>query len=165
MSEIPLTVQELGELRRLLEIERIRKRQQLYSHLLDGLRLEEWAELFAEDAIADWGPFGSCRGRAEIVARSRPILAGRRPYQSLHMTTNLWIELTGPASASSRANLMDVANDSALANPVKFFGVYEFDWIRIGGEWKISCQRNRFLWPERTAGADFPLALTPSPLG
>jgi hypothetical protein len=165
ISEQPLSAAEIRELRTLLEIEKIRKQQQLYSHLLDSLRIAEWAELFAEDAIADWGPFGSCRGRAAILAQSKPILAGRERYFSLHMTTNLWIELTGPASATSRANLMDVANDPARSNPVKFFGVYEFDWAKVSGEWKITCQRNRFLWPERTAGADFPLSLTPSPLG
>lgn len=158
--------EETAELRKLLEIEKIRKKQTLYSHLLDELRLDEWAELFTADALADWGPFGSCNGRAEILARSRPIVAGRLAYASLHMTTNLWIELTGPDTAASRADLMDVATDpDPRSHPVRFFGVYEFDWAQIDGDWKIACQRNRFLWPRRTAGEDFPLPLTPSSLG
>lgn len=167
MTEQALTTEEIAQLRHGLEIEKIRKKKVLYSHLLDSLRIDEWIELFAEDAVSDWGAFGKASGRAAIRADLEAQYAGRsEPYYGMHMTTNLWVELTGPATAVSRAYLHDINNDlDPRINPLRLLGVYEEEWEKIDGDWKIKRQFVQFLWPQRTAGPGFPHPVTPAPLG
>lgn len=156
------TLEELGELRDLIEIEKIRKKKQLFSHLLDSLQLERWAELFADDAVAEWGPLGDWVGRAGIYNRVKGSTADRIPYYSMHMTTNVWIELTGPTTAKSCSYLHDVNNDlSPRINPIKMLGVYEELWEKIAGDWQIKHQRFQHLWPERGPDEAFPRLMRP----
>ena len=57
-----LTEQEILKLRELLEIEEIKRTRLLYTHLMDAKRLDDLANIFTEDAVCEFGPFGSWSG-------------------------------------------------------------------------------------------------------
>lgn len=159
-GEATLTPEEIGELRKLLEIERIRKVRVLYTHLIDGREIDGLADLLTPDAVFDVAQFGIWHGRAEIVARMREIFKGRLPFTGLHFNSNMWIELTGPATATGRSYLESVHNDAGpRTNPVAAYGLYEEDYVKLDGIWKISFSRLAFLWPQRVVNDEFPRRL------
>jgi hypothetical protein len=161
------TADEVKELRRLLEIEKIRKVKNLYSHLMDSRDLEGMAQIYAEDAVGEWGrDYGTWHGRQAIYEQLVKNYQGRKPYDGLHFTTNMWIELTGPTTAISRTYLHDVLTEAnPRVNPVIFFAVYDEDFEKISGEWKIKRSRIQFLWPEWLAYDDFPRQMVPTAIG
>ena len=177
MTDAPFTTDEIRELRKLLEVEKIRKVKNLYSQLMDARDWDALEMIYAEDVVADLGPYGSLQGRKTVtdaVAGRAPdsedalpsLMRGRAPYDGLHNTTNMWIELTGPSTAISRTYLHDVLfEDHPRINPVFMFGVYEEDYAKIEGEWKITRFCVQFLWPQRIVSADFPRPMTVSSLG
>ncbi len=167
MSDITLTREEVAEVRRYLEVQKIRKKKEvLYSHLMDGRDPNAWAELFTEDATGDWGKYGNPRGREEIRLKLQYKL-DQPQYSGFHMTTNYWIELTSDTTATGRSYLQDVSMaPRPNQHPVVEFGVYEEDWVKIDGDWKIKHHRCFFFWPVREPGTEdeFAAKLVPTPL-
>lgn len=158
-----LTAEELTAVRTLIEIEKIRKKKLLYSQLMDSLRHEEFAELYTEDAIGEWGPFGTWHGREKILERIKLQFEGKPAFNWLHMTTNLWIELTGADTAVSRCYLHDVNTEPRPnISPTAWFGLYEEDWLKVDGDWKIKHHRIHFLWPGRELSSGFPREIAAS---
>lgn len=171
----PFSPAEMRELRKLLEIEKIRKVAQLYSHLVDVRDFAGMAALYAEDAIAEWGPFGSLKGRDQIHAQLLASKsASRLPYDGFHITTNLWIEMTGTETAVSRSYVTDVWPSDERGpvhhpgfpeNPVLLYGVYENEYRKIGDEWKISRSNIQMTWPDRKTTDAFPAPMSPTAIG
>jgi hypothetical protein len=164
-ADLNLTPQEVTEFRRMLEIEKIRRRKHLYAHLVDTHQIEAWSKIFAEDCVVQWGDYGVMRGRAAVIEKHKGMRSEPRPpYLSMHMSTNLWVELTGPATAQSRAYLHDCVCDlNPRINPLRFLGAYEEDWVKVDGEWLIQRQNLHFFWPERTVSGDDFLRAMPAP--
>src|SRR4051812_32125023 len=102
------TADEVAELRKLLEIEKVRKVVTLYSHYMDGRKWKELSELYTEDAVGAWGPYGTWNGRAAIYKALVDAHQGRVPYDGFHITTNAWVDLTGADTAVSRTYLTDM---------------------------------------------------------
>src|SRR5579872_4132884 len=118
-GDASLTADEIAELRKLLEIERIRKVRVLYTQLMDGREIDALVDLLTEDAVCEFGPFGTWHGRAEIRAQWRDVFKDVVPFGGLHFNSNMWIELTSPATATSRSYLQSVHNDAGpRTNPV-----------------------------------------------
>ena len=170
----PFSPEEIAELRKLLEVEKVRKVAQLYSQLMDARDWEAMARLYTEDAVCDWGPYGALHGRGAIHEQLVAAHPGRRPYDGFHITSNLWVELTGPDAAISRNYLTDVwpgeergpiCHDGWPANPVVLYAVYENDYRKTGAEWMISRSTIQFVWPERIVSEDFPRKMTPTSIG
>ena len=86
MAEDAFTAEEIKELRSLLEIEKIRKVKNLYSHLMDSRELEAMVELYTEDAIGEWGPSGTRPRAGGNPASLRKSYEGGR-LAGLHFTT------------------------------------------------------------------------------
>lgn len=173
-SEISFTAEEMVELRRLLEIEKIRKVVQLYSHMMDGRDWKALSELYTEDAVGAWGPYGTFRGRAAIYNALVGAHVGRLPYDGFHITTNLWVELTGRDTAISRVYLTDMWPATQLGpithpgyptNPVLLYALYENEYKKIGGDWQISRSAINFTWPERAVHNDFPRHIDRTSIG
>jgi hypothetical protein len=161
MGASPFTDEEVTELRRLLDIEKIRKLMQLYSHHIDAKDIDAAIDLFAEDAVGEWGSFGAGRGHAEIRAiidqsPERPI------YQLMHCTTNFWIELTGPDSAMGRSYLINM--DGPEYGGLKFLALYDYDFRRTAAGWKFSRARLNIMWPDQALEAGFPRPMPVSAL-
>jgi hypothetical protein len=170
----PFTREEISDLRKLLEVEKVRKVAQLYSQLMDARDWAAMAQLYAEDAVCEWGPYGRLHGRDNIHKQLVAAHIGRLRYDGLHITTNLWVEMTGPDAAISRNYLTDmwpaeergpISHDGWPANPVLLYAIYENDYQKIGADWKISRSAIQFVWPERTTAEGFPRAMTPSSIG
>jgi hypothetical protein len=157
----PFTDDEMAEVRKLLDIEKIRKLMELYSHHIDGRNIDAAVELFAEDAVGEWGAFGSGRGRAEI----RGIVSGtdRPAYGLMHCTTNFWIELTGTDSAVGRSYLINM--DGPNHGGLKFLALYDYGFRKIDGAWKISRTRLNIIWPDQSLEEGFPRAMPASAFG
>jgi hypothetical protein len=160
------TAEEVAELRKLLEVEKIRKLRQLYSQLMDGGEIDALAQVMAEDAVCEFGPYGTWHGRREIHENWTRWFKDALPYGALHFTTNLWIELTGPTSAIGRSYLHDVSNaPDPRTNPVVWLGIYDEDYEKLDGRWLIKVCRLQFLWPKRLVGEGFPRPMIPTSLG
>ena len=148
----PLTNSEIGELRRLLEIEKIRTLRTTYAHMLDSRDFDAAAEMLTEDAVNDFGMLGAWHGRDRILAEWKSLYSGSTPYSGLHVATNLWMELTGPDSAVSRGYIHSVHNQvDARTTPTALFAVNDHEYRKRDGRWLISCSRLHVLWPKRMA--------------
>ena len=176
MTESVFTPEEMGELRQLLDIEKIRTVKTLYSQLMDARDWDAMDAIYWDDVTAELGPYGtlqgieavidSISGRAVKQGDLPSLMGGRLAYDGLHMTTNLWIELTGPDSAVGRSYLHDVLfEEHPRINPVFMYGIYDEDYEKRSGAWKIRTFRVQFLWPSRVVSDDFPRAMPLSPAG
>ncbi len=158
MSEPQFTADEVKKLRELMELEAIRKVKFLYAHLMDARRIDELADIFTEDALCQFGPYGEWRGRETIRANYKEVFLGDGAllFGSLHNTPNHWVELKGPNKASGRSYLIDVVTDKpAHENPIVWFGLYDEDYEKVGGQWLIARCSLQFLWPERNLSEGF----------
>jgi hypothetical protein len=165
-SEDSFTAEEISELRKLLDVAKIKKVKDLYSQLMDGRDFDRLANIYAEDAVGEWGAFGTWHGRKEIHAAMVSSYEGQIPYDGLHCTTNMWVELTGETTAISRTYLHDVLNEAnPRTNPVIWFAIYDEDWEKIAGEWKIKRSQIHFLWPERHVHEGFPRLMPVTAIG
>ncbi len=97
------------------------------------------ADLFTDDATADYGPFfGSFSGRAALINAFENILpAGTR--WSAHYVVNPLLEVSGDTAQGTWAFLIHaVPRNPPDAGPVTFYGRYEEQLRRVGGTWKIA---------------------------
>jgi len=167
MQPDQLSSEEIAQIRRFFETQKIRKKKEVvYSQVMDGRDPNAWANLYTEDALAEWGKYGTYRGR-EAIRNQLQYLLDRKQFEGFHMTTNFWIELTGEDSATSRCYLQDILFDlPANHSPVVEYGIYEEDWVKVDGDWQIKHHRIFFLWPirEDVAGDEFATRMVPTPL-
>ncbi len=143
----------MTEIEELLEIERIRKLRILYSHYLDSNDLDRLADLFSDDVICEYGVHGTWRGKAELRKNYEAVHAewdklNRGAYPYLHFTTNHWIELTGTDSAEGRCYLVDTVTADKDHSPLLLLGIYDDEYKKINGTWKIHRTRLDFMWPD-----------------
>jgi SnoaL-like domain len=159
MSIESFTADEVRALRRLLEIEEIRKVKLLYSQLMDAHRIDELAEIFAEDAVCEFGPeYGNWVGRETIRTNYKQVIAGpgSTVFGAMHNTANHWVELTGPTTAVGRSYLIDVVTTTpADQMPIVWFGVYDEAYGKIDGRWQITRCSLEFMWPKRMNNQGF----------
>lgn len=152
-----LTADEIGKLRELLEIEAIRKTRLLYSHLMDTGRVDDLAELFTEDALCEFGPYGTWKGRETIRANYHEVESGNTLFFAMHATCDHMVELAGPETAAGRAYLLEPATGTAAdKNPFIYLGVYDEDYRKVDGRWLIARCSLQFFWPERHISDGFP---------
>lgn len=127
-----MTLQELSDR------EEIRTLLVTYARLLDSRRLEEYADLFAEEG--EWtGSFGTASGRAAILAMMTKAFDGRpntRENRHYHVISDMIVETDGDrATAWSRWTFNVRGKDD---RPVPIMGGhYEDDLVRRNGKWKF----------------------------
>jgi hypothetical protein len=110
---------------------------------MDARRWDEWAELFALDAVLDASEdmpfhgfepkFGVVRGRDRIVAGSRGALDGTR---SVHEVTELAIEVVdtnGVRATWAMTDRIEYADGRILLGA----GTYHDEYARVDGRWQI----------------------------
>lgn len=157
MDDAAFTAQERRELRQLLEVEKIRKVKMLYSQLMDSLDIDGLADLFAEEAICEFGPYGTWHGREQIRSNYKDVFKNNVPYGGIHVTTNQWVELTSDTTAESRTYLIDVVHEpDPRTNPVIWYGLYDESFVKTDGQWFISRCSLQFLWPKRMVTEGWP---------
>ena len=137
----------------LIATEEIRRLRVLYSHHYDGADLDALVDLFTDDAVCEFGPrFGGDWVGKEQIRENYASNINREgnPFEVMHAVANHWIELTGPDTARGRSYLLDLRTKVGAENPLILFGIYDDDYRRVEGQWKISRSRIDFLWPMRS---------------
>ena len=147
----------------LLDVEEIRTLKFKYAQLMDKLDIDGLAELFTDDAKCNFGPYGEWSGKEVIRNNYRAAMADvvTAPWGSLHHICNHWVELTSETTAVGRSYLIDVIAERAPdVNPVLCYALYDEEYRKVNGNWKISFSCIQFLWPEKTTNntvlASFP---------
>ena len=157
------TPEEIKELRTLLDVEKIRKIKLLYSQLMDSRDIDALVEILSDDAVCEFGPYGVWNGKAEIHAGWKEVFKDAVPYAGFHITTNQWVELTGPDSAVSRSYLIDTVHEpDPRSNPIVWLGLYDEKFEKRNGEWKMTHCALQFLWPQRNVSEGWPGAFPPA---
>ena len=157
-TQPPLTDDEISRLRSLLKIEDIRKTRLLYSQYMDHQNIDGLADLFTEQALCEFGPYGEWRGRETIRSNYKDVFSGDSAelFHSMHNSNNHWVELTSDAHAVGRSYLIDaVTSTPKEENPILWFGVYDEEYELVSDRWLISRCSLQFLWPERHVSEDF----------
>jgi SnoaL-like domain len=150
---------ECQRLRRLIEEYGIRELGMQYAQLMDHAYYPRFIDLFAEDAILEFGPYGVWRGRDEIRRNYDKVYQdlGGKPFLSLHATCNHWVVLHNATQASGRRYLLDMQTTRAPEeNPLLWLGVYDDDYRKIDGRWTFARISLQFLWPQRHLTEGFP---------
>jgi SnoaL-like domain len=143
-----LTADEIIRLRRLLDVEEIRRVRLLYSHLLDAGETNALAQVFAEDAVCHFGPYGTWEGRETIHAGYLKSYETdvKMPFGTLHNTVDHRVELTSETTAVGRCYLNDVITHEGAVTPrpqgwmpIVWFAVYDDEYRKDDdGKWRIS---------------------------
>lgn len=164
MSEdAAFTADEVQRLRELLEIDAIKKTKLLYSQFMDSRDVDALAEIFAEDAVCNFGPYGTWTSRKEIHEGYKAVFSpggaggSVEPYGGFHVTTNQWVELTSPTTAVSRTYLIDTVHEpDPRTNPIIWLGLYDEEYKKVDGVWQIKLCTLQYLWPQRIITGDWP---------
>ncbi len=152
-----LSREELETLRVLMDIEAIKKVKLLYCQLMDSKDIDALAEVFTEDAVCEFGPYGIWNGRPKIRENYKNVVGGGEPYGGVHSITNQWVELTSDTTAVSRTYLHDITHAADPRTlPVIWYGIYDEDFRKVSGRWQIARSTLQFLWPQRIITGDWP---------
>jgi len=130
----------MSELQQLLDIEDIKRLKARYFRLMDTKRWEEYAFVFAKDAVMEVPEANVVnKGRAAIVRGVSTVLEGVRTAHHGHMPE---IELTGPDTARGIWAMFDYVEFPAAKSGervgLKGYGHYHEEYVREDGEWRIS---------------------------
>jgi len=128
----------LGEVearvRKLEDIEAIKKLKAKYWRCVDRKLWEELAEVFTEEATADYGPDIKLKGRPAIVQFLKSSLGADTVITS-HVGQRPEIELTGESTATGIWWL----NDYIVMQPNirrRGYALYEDEYVKENGKWK-----------------------------
>lgn len=143
----------MTDIEALVEIEKIKKLRILYSHYFDSNDLDSLAALFTDDVVCEFGVHGTWIGKEELRKNYKAVHTemdklknGSYPY--LHVTTNHWVEIKTPDSAEGRCYLIDMVTHFANS-PLLLLGIYDDEYKKMNGTWKIHRTRLDYLWPNR----------------
>ena len=121
----------------------------LYGQLLDDLRLEEFGELFTEEAL--WAlPSISFRGRAEIVA-GVSAMEPTEPGTAKHLTHSPIIEFEDDDHARAWTDLVAL-HRSDQQWQIASVGRYYDTLVRSGDRWLFSSRQADVEWPPGSGG-------------
>lgn len=127
-------------LRRLLDVEDIKRLKARYFRTLDHKDWDGFGDVFARDAVLEV-PEASlvASGRAAIVAAVSGPLTGSRTVHHGHMPE---IELTGPDSATGTWSMEDYVEWAPSADGrrvgLRGYGHYLEEYVREDGAWRIA---------------------------
>ena len=104
MSNENFTAEEVKSLRNLIDIEKIKELRHRYSYHMDARDLDKLKDVFADDAICGFGPYGNWVGKDVIYNNYKETFKDTldTPFVSMHVNTNHLIKITGPDTAKGR---------------------------------------------------------------
>ena len=147
-----LDASEIDRLKKLLEVEAIKELRLSYNYLMDLRDLDQLINIFTDDALCEYGPYGSWTGKEEILSNYRGVFTGdlKAPFSSFHPNANHRVQLLTDTRAEGQVYLMDfVTHVSAKENPLLWLALYDEEYQKIKGQWKIARTSLQFFWPER----------------
>lgn len=133
------TVDIEARLRRLEDIEAIKQLKARYWRCVDRKLWDELAEVFAEDAVADYGPKRKLAGRPAIVGFLKSSL-GADTVITNHIGQRPEIEITGEATARGTWWLSDyIVMQPSIRR--RGYAYYEDEYVKRDGQWRKSRTR------------------------
>ena len=128
---------------RLVAIEEIKQLKARYFRAMDQKQWEEFAQVFARDAVLEVPEANMIEnGREAIVASVSGALVGARTVHHGHMPE---IEVTGADSARGTWAMADFvewpATDDGDRVGIQGYGHYIEEYVREDGQWRISRSR------------------------
>ena len=126
-------------LRRLLDVEEIKRLKARYFRLMDTKSWEEWGQVFARDAVMEVPEAGLVeRGREAIVASVSRALTGARTVHHGHMPE---LEITGEGTARGTWAMFDYVewppSEAGERRGLVGYGHYLEEYVREDGAWRI----------------------------
>jgi hypothetical protein len=126
-------------LRRLLDVEEIKRLKARYFRLMDTKSWEDWGQVFARDAVMEVPEAGLVeRGREAIVASVSRALTGARTVHHGHMPE---IEITGEGTARGTWAMFDYVewapSEAGERRGLVGYGHYLEEYVREDGAWRI----------------------------
>lgn len=122
-----------------------------YAWHFDTPDLDALVDLFTDDAVCDFGPYGMWKGKQEIRDGFQDnIKAPTEIVRYAHNVTNPLIDVDGD-EAQGRWYLLDhVITDHDRSQPLRAVAIYQEKYKRVAGDWKIAFSRIDFLWSADT---------------
>jgi len=124
-----------ARIRRLQDIEAIKKLKATFAYLIDTGDWQGVANLFTEEAVLDSGPLGHCEGRAEIAKFFRDDIPQTFSF-TVHMYHNPVIEVKGD-KATGEWYYKVPATHASTNRALWIVGKYEEEYTKVEGEWKF----------------------------
>ncbi|MFA7440835.1 MAG: nuclear transport factor 2 family protein [Sphingomonadaceae bacterium] len=147
---------------RLIDLEDIRKLQLDYATYNETLDLDGLMSLFTEDAVLTYPKAygGEWTGRDVLRENfSYWMKEEKAPFNALYVVTNPNITITGPDTAHGRWTFTNyltqqeegsqLVTPGGQNQPLFILGMYEGDYRKVDGQWKISLLKLTIFWPER----------------
>jgi ketosteroid isomerase-like protein len=140
----------MDALQELLARESIKELKHRYAHNLDALQFEALIALFTDDAICEFGSYGTWSG-IEAIRRGYQIEIDKvrgTEYPFMHAVSSPVIEFTAANHARARWYLIEMGTTpDVTGTPLRLTGVYDDEYVRQNGQWKIRRSRLTFTWP------------------
>lgn len=128
-------------LQELHDREAIKELMARYCYTVDSRDWAAVASLFAEDAVADFGPLGRATGRDDVHEWFETVPAEGLPFFR-HMVHNPIIEVDGDeASGTWYADVPSITDDDEA---IWIQGIYENEFVREDDEWRFSLMDYEF---------------------
>ncbi len=117
------------------DIEAIKKLQADFCYVNDSFDWQKTVDLFTDDAVAEYGPFGNYQGKAEITKFCRDELPQGLSFLQ-HMLHNPVIEVKG-STATGSWYFETPATQAPQPKAIWIAGKYNGEYVKINGEWKF----------------------------
>ncbi|TDG13321.1 nuclear transport factor 2 family protein [Seongchinamella unica] len=157
--ENQFTASEVSSLRSLLDIEAIRRLRLDFSLAIDLRNMDGVIALFTDDALCEYGPYGTWEGKETIARNYREMFEGETvdpPFTSQHINTNHTVDILSDTTAKGDCYLIDLDTSTPPAeNPVICFAHYDEEYRKDNGRWRFSRSSLNFLWPQRQVLPDY----------
>jgi hypothetical protein len=128
----------------LLDLEEIKQLRYSFSWALETSAPDDLADLFTEAGVIDVGPWGRMEGRDAIRRGYGRAYREAEPWTAMHAVTNPRIRVNGDDAAGTWY-LLDCTMHGT-GNPLQVLGIYDEEYRRVDGTWKIARLTLRFKW-------------------
>jgi ketosteroid isomerase-like protein len=133
------------DIQTLLDLEEIRQLRYSFAWNLETSNPDALADLFTEDGVIDVGPWGVMNGQAKIRKGYGRAYRDAPQFTAIHAVTNPRIFVTGD-TAKGVWYLLDCSLRAKEQRPIEIVGLYDEDYRRENGDWKIAKLKLKFLW-------------------
>jgi len=127
-----------ARIKKIEDIEEIRKLQYTYAYLIDTRQFDKVPDLFADDFVAEWGFAGPFRKKEELREFFTGPIAATLAMSAHQMLAPI-IEVQGDKATGTWYLLVcetDVTPQGEVA--VWIQGKYENEYVRVGEQWRFS---------------------------
>ncbi|HRE03131.1 MAG TPA: nuclear transport factor 2 family protein [Ilumatobacteraceae bacterium] len=112
-----------------------------YAFAIDDKDWVALGEIFTDDCIADYGPFGTFDGSAAVVDWMAPAHVG---LTTQHAMANMVITVSGDTATARSYVTVSLQPDGH--EPFRVGGAYHDEFRRTGDRWQISNRSYTTIW-------------------